>query len=67
VIQATNELMIEHGWEMSYLALAPMMYCDVGLRKVGADRMGDPQIARLRHRISELEAALEARGLQDRA
>jgi hypothetical protein len=36
VIQATNEFMVEHGWEMAYLALAPMMYCDVGLRKLGA-------------------------------
>lgn len=36
VIQAGNEFMIAHGWEMAYLALAPMMYCDVGLRRVGA-------------------------------
>jgi hypothetical protein len=34
VIQATNEFMIEHRWEMAYFALAPMMYCDVGLRKL---------------------------------
>lgn len=33
VIQATNEFMVENDWEMVYLALAPMMYCDVGLRK----------------------------------
>jgi hypothetical protein len=35
VIQATNEFMVEHGWEMVYFALAPIMYCDVGLRKLG--------------------------------
>lgn len=33
VIQATNEFMLRHGWCMAYFALAPVMYCDVGLRR----------------------------------
>ena len=33
VIQATNEFMVTHDWEMVYFALAYVMYCDVGLRK----------------------------------
>ena len=33
VIQATNEFMIEEGWEMLYFALQPYMFCDVVLRK----------------------------------
>ncbi len=36
VIQATNEFMITHGWEMVYFALAYVMYCDVGLRKASS-------------------------------
>jgi hypothetical protein len=36
VIQATNEFMVSQGWEMVYFALAYVMYCDVGLRKVPA-------------------------------
>ena len=39
VIQATNEFMVRHGWEMAYFALAYAMYCDVGLRKA------DPALA----------------------
>ena len=38
VIQATNEFMLTHGWEMAYFALAYVMYCDVGLRRAGAIR-----------------------------
>ncbi|WP_188607748.1 class I SAM-dependent methyltransferase [Chelatococcus reniformis] len=34
VIQATNEFMVKHGWEMIYFALAYVMYCDVGLRRL---------------------------------
>jgi hypothetical protein len=34
VIQATHELMLEHDWEMIYLALGRAMYCDVGLRRL---------------------------------
>jgi hypothetical protein len=34
VIQATNEFMVAHGWQMVYFALAYVMYCDVGLRKI---------------------------------
>jgi len=33
VIQATNEFMIDEGWEMIYLAFHAYMYCDVVLRK----------------------------------
>jgi hypothetical protein len=36
VIQATNEFMLAQGWEMVYFALAYVMYCDVGLRRVGS-------------------------------
>jgi hypothetical protein len=35
VIQATNEFMLTHGWEMAYFALAYVMYCDAGLRRAG--------------------------------
>ncbi len=34
VIQAAHEFMVEHGWEMTHLALQPYMYCDVALRRV---------------------------------
>lgn len=34
VIQAAHEFMIEEGWEMRFLALAPYMFCDVMLKKV---------------------------------
>jgi hypothetical protein len=53
VIQATNEFMIEHGWEMAYFAFAPVMYCDVGLRRAG-------QVGPVRDQSAELRAA-EAR------
>lgn len=33
VIQATNEFMIEHDWELIYFALHSGMYCDVAIRK----------------------------------
>jgi hypothetical protein len=33
VIQAAHEFMIREGWEMVALALHPLMYCDVALRK----------------------------------
>jgi hypothetical protein len=33
VIQACHEFMVEHDWEMTHLALAWAMYCDVVLRK----------------------------------
>ena len=36
VIQATNEFMVAQSWEMVYFALAYVMYCDVGLRRVGS-------------------------------
>ena len=35
VIQACHEFMVEHDWEMTHLALAWVMYCDVVLRKTG--------------------------------
>lgn len=34
VIQAAHEFMVEHGWEMTHLALQQYMYCDVALRRV---------------------------------
>lgn len=34
VIQAAHEFMVEHGWEMTHLALQPYMYCDVAIRRV---------------------------------
>ncbi len=35
VIQACHEFMVRNNWEMTHLALAWAMYCDVVLRKVG--------------------------------
>jgi predicted O-methyltransferase YrrM len=34
VVRAVNELCIEDGWEMLYLALPAGMYCDVALRRL---------------------------------
>lgn len=34
VVQATNEFMLEHNFEMVYLALHPEMFCDVLIRKI---------------------------------
>lgn len=36
VVQATNEFMLEHNFEMLFLALHPEMFCDVVLRKIQA-------------------------------
>lgn len=36
VVQAANEFMLREGWEMTYLALEPRMFCDVVLRKLRA-------------------------------
>ena len=36
VIQATHEFMVEHGWEMRWLALQSYMYCDVALTRADA-------------------------------
>jgi hypothetical protein len=73
VIQATNEFMVGDGWEMVYFALAPIMYCDVGLRRLGSEALGplaagsddrarlaDQRIAGLQREVSELRATLEA-------
>ena len=71
VIQATNEFMIEHGWEMVYFAFAPVMYCDVGLRRVGVPVPPEAQLAAaltvaegriqaLEQQAHALEAALAA-------
>lgn len=34
VVQATNELCIEDGWEVRFLALHPFMFCDAALQKI---------------------------------
>lgn len=34
VVQATNEFMVEHNFEMLYFALHPEMFCDVLIRKI---------------------------------
>ncbi|MDB3887358.1 class I SAM-dependent methyltransferase [bacterium] len=34
VVQATNEFMLEHKFEMIYFALHPEMFCDVVIRKI---------------------------------
>jgi hypothetical protein len=36
VVRAVNELCLEEGWEIVYLALPSHMYCDVALRKMRA-------------------------------
>lgn len=60
VIQATNEFMINHGWEMVYFAFAPVMYCDVGLRRVGyaGDIPPSPGQDHLAGKVKALEQAL---------
>lgn len=34
VVQATNELCIEHNWEFVYFAFHPNLFCDVVLQKI---------------------------------
>jgi hypothetical protein len=34
VVQAAHEFMLAEGWEMKFLALNPLMFCDVALRKM---------------------------------
>lgn len=34
VVQAVNEFMVEEGWKMVFLALDPLMFCDVALKKI---------------------------------
>jgi predicted O-methyltransferase YrrM len=36
VVAAVNELCVERGWEIVYLALPPHMYCDVAVRRIAA-------------------------------
>lgn len=36
VVQATNEFMINHGFEMIYFAFHPELFCDVAIRKIQA-------------------------------
>lgn|GEM_PF-1865148 len=61
VIQATNEFMVKHEWKMVYFALAPIMYCDVGLRRVDAPDLDweKPAMAAAQ-RAQARAAALEA-------
>jgi Methyltransferase domain len=55
VIQATNEFMLTHGWEMEYFALAYVMYCDVGLRRAGVpSALPEGEIEHLRHVITSM-------------
>jgi predicted O-methyltransferase YrrM len=35
VVQTVNELCIEHGWEIVFLALPSHLYCDVAVRRLG--------------------------------
>lgn len=34
VVPVVNEMLASGGWEMLYLALQPLMYCDVALRRI---------------------------------
>jgi len=48
VIQAAHEFMIAENWEMQFLALHPLMYCDIALRKfpcIDLDRCQNPSPA----------------------
>jgi hypothetical protein len=38
VVQATNEFMISHDWEMIFFCLQTSMYCDVAIRKRSTDK-----------------------------
>jgi len=60
VIQATNEFMVAEGWEMAYFALAPVMYCDVGLRRAGALESPGRRLEAMERRAADLEAAISA-------
>jgi predicted O-methyltransferase YrrM len=35
VVAAVNELCVTDGWELRYFALAPHMYCDVAIGRIG--------------------------------
>ena len=39
VIQAAHEFMLAEGWEMKFLALHPLMFCDIAIRKIGLDEV----------------------------
>lgn len=64
VIQATNEFMITHGWEMVYFALAWIMYCDVCLRK--ASSAPDKALPKIDARTAHLATVLEGSGAFNR-
>jgi hypothetical protein len=34
VVHAVNEFCVEQGWEIRYLALHPLMFCDVALARI---------------------------------
>lgn len=61
VIQATNEFMIAHRWELVYFAFAHVMYCDVALRRMGCVA-GDISLDAepLKAKVAALEHALAA-------
>ena len=64
VIQATNEFMITHGWEMVYFALAYVMYCDVCLRK--ASSAPDKALPKIDDRTAHLATLLDYSGMFNR-
>ena len=37
VVQATNEICVNEGWEILYFALHPFMFCDVVIRRIGVN------------------------------
>jgi hypothetical protein len=46
VVQAAHEFMLAEGWEMKFLALHPLMFCDIALRKMnpGSARSPDGKV-----------------------
>lgn len=44
VVQAAHEFMLAEGWEMKFLALNPLMFCDVALRKMSRAAHASPPV-----------------------